>query len=51
MLQTMSAYGYEIIETLIDDIVPDISLKKAMNENAGNIRLLFMCYSASVLFF
>ncbi|XP_050383367.1 hypersensitive-induced response protein 2-like [Argentina anserina] len=33
--KAMSAYGYEIIETLIVDIVPDESLKKVMNENAA----------------
>ena len=32
----MSAYGYEIVQTLIVDIVPDDRVKKAMNEiNAG----------------
>ncbi|KAM5581466.1 hypersensitive-induced response protein 2-like [Rosa sericea] len=33
--KAMSAYGYEMIETLIVDIVPDDSVKKAMNENAA----------------
>ena len=33
----MSAYGYEIVQTLIVDIEPDAHVKKAMNEiNAGN---------------
>jgi len=34
--QAMSAYGYEIVQTLITDIEPDQHVKKAMNEiNAG----------------
>ena len=28
----MSTYGYEIVETLIVDIVPDVQVKRAMNE-------------------
>lgn len=33
----MSAYGFEIVQTLIVDIEPDVRVKKAMNEiNAGN---------------
>lgn len=36
----MSAYGYEIVQTLIVDIEPDEHVKKAMNEiNAGKINL------------
>lgn len=32
----MSAYGYEIVQTLIVDIEPDERVKRAMNEiNAG----------------
>jgi len=32
----MSAYGYEIVQTLITDIEPDEHVKRAMNEiNAG----------------
>jgi len=32
----MSAYGYEIVQTLIVDIDPDEHVKRAMNEiNAG----------------
>lgn len=32
----MSAYGYEIVQTLIVDIEPDEHVKRAMNEiNAG----------------
>ena len=34
--QAMSHYGYEIVQTLIVDIEPDVHVKKAMNEiNAG----------------
>ena len=37
-LQAMSAYGYEIVQTLIVDIEPDERVKRAMNEiNAGKI--------------
>ena len=36
LLQAMSAYGYEIVQTLIVDIEPDVQVKRAMNEiNAG----------------
>jgi hypothetical protein len=32
----MSAYGYNIVQTLIVDIEPDLQVKRAMNEiNAG----------------
>lgn len=32
----MSHYGYEIVQTLIVDIEPDVQVKRAMNEiNAG----------------
>lgn len=32
----MSHYGYEIVQTLIVDIEPDVHVKRAMNEiNAG----------------
>lgn len=35
-LQAMSAYGFEIVQTLIVDIEPDAQVKRAMNEiNAG----------------
>ncbi|CAI8610010.1 unnamed protein product [Vicia faba] len=35
--KAMSAYGYEIVQTLITDIEPDVNVKRAMNEiNAGN---------------
>lgn len=35
-LQAMSAYGFEIVQTLIVDIEPDVRVKRAMNEiNAG----------------
>lgn len=34
----MSTYGFEIVQTLIVDIEPDVQVKTAMNEiNAGNI--------------
>ena len=34
----MSAYGFEIVQTLIVDIEPDNHVKRAMNEiNAGNV--------------
>lgn len=34
----MSAYGYEIVQTLIVDIEPDEHVKRAMNEiNAGMV--------------
>ena len=34
----MSTYGYQIVQTLIVDIEPDINVKRAMNEiNAGNM--------------
>lgn len=33
----MSAYGFEIVQTLIVDIEPDVQVKRAMNDiNAGN---------------
>lgn len=35
-MKAMSAYGYEIVQTLIVDIEPDEHVKRAMNEiNAG----------------
>ncbi|KAM3261997.1 hypothetical protein ACQJBY_034344 [Aegilops geniculata] len=38
--KAMSAYGYEIVQTLIVDIEPDEHVKRAMNEiNAGMMRL------------
>lgn len=45
-MQAMSAYGYEIVQTLIVDIHPDEHVKRAMNEiNAGkhltNIGMLY----------
>jgi regulator of protease activity HflC (stomatin/prohibitin superfamily) len=37
--KAMSAYGFEIVQTLIVDIEPDEHVKRAMNEiNAGNIQ-------------
>lgn len=42
----MSAYGFEIVQTLIVDIEPDEHVKRAMNEiNAGKT-----CVSYSLLF-
>ena len=36
LMQAMSAYGYQIVQTLIVDIEPDDHVKRAMNEiNAG----------------
>ncbi|VFQ76504.1 unnamed protein product [Cuscuta campestris] len=41
--KAMSAYGYEIVQTLIVDIEPDEHVKKAMNEiNAGK-KKIFSC--------
>ncbi|RRT84612.1 hypothetical protein B296_00013365 [Ensete ventricosum] len=38
--KAMSAYGYEIVQTLIVDIEPDVHVKRAMNEiNAGQLSL------------
>lgn len=38
----MSAYGYEIVQTLIVDIEPDEHVKRAMNEiNAGIVQLIY----------
>ena len=38
----MSAYGYEIVQTLIVDIEPDENVKRAMNEiNAGMYNYTF----------
>ena len=38
----MSAYGYEIVQTLIVDIEPDVNVKRAMNEiNAGMYNYTF----------
>lgn len=42
--QAMSAYGYEIVQTLIVDIEPDVHVKRAMNEiNAGKILQISSC--------
>lgn len=39
--KAMSAYGYEIVQTLIVDIEPDEHVKRAMNEiNAGMLYVL-----------
>ena len=41
----MSAYGYEIVQTLIVDIEPDVNVKRAMNEiNAGMYKLHILFY-------
>jgi hypothetical protein len=46
----MSAYGYEIVQTLIVDIEPDEHVKRAMNEiNAGIICLSFQTGSCLFL--
>jgi SPFH domain / Band 7 family len=50
--KAMSAYGYEIVQTLIVDIEPDEHVKRAMNEiNAG---ILFFStkyqYQSSLIF-
>lgn len=40
----MSAYGYEIVQTLIVDIEPDEHVKRAMNEiNAGKLLTTNIC--------
>lgn len=40
-LQAMRTYGYEIVQTLIVDVEPDETVKRAMNEiNAGNVSFL-----------
>ncbi|GFP83775.1 hypersensitive-induced response protein 1 [Phtheirospermum japonicum] len=38
-LRAMSAYGYEIVQTLIVDIEPDAQVKRAMNEINAAARL------------
>lgn len=46
----MSAYGYEIVQTLIVDIEPDEHVKRAMNEiNAGIICVSFQTGSCLFL--
>ena len=38
MYQVMGAYGYNIEQILMVDIIPDASVRKAMNEiNAGSL--------------
>ncbi|KAJ3671116.1 hypothetical protein LUZ60_008542 [Juncus effusus] len=39
LAKAMSTYGYEIVQTLIIDIVPDENVKKAMNEINAAARL------------
>jgi hypothetical protein len=42
----MSAYGYEIVQTLIVDIEPDEHVKRSMNEiNAGDISIIFAIFN------
>lgn len=44
--KAMSAYGFEIVQTLIVDMEPDEHVKRAMNEiNAGKlvVRFCFTC--------
>ena len=48
--KAMSAYGFEIVQTLIVDIEPDEHVKRAMNEiNAGNLTFSLHFSSASNL--
>ncbi|XP_047326643.1 hypersensitive-induced response protein 1-like [Impatiens glandulifera] len=43
LAKAMSAYGYEIVQTLIVDIEPDAQVKRAMNEiNAGEYSRLLL---------
>ena len=45
-MKAMSAYGYEIVQTLIVDIEPDEHVKKAMNEiNAGMLSIIAYIFS------
>ena len=46
----MSAYGFEIVQTLIVDIEPDEHVKRAMNEiNAGKCSFwIEYCFSFSL---
>jgi hypothetical protein len=49
-MKAMSAYGYEIVQTLIVDIEPDEHVKKAMNEiNAGMLSTLAHIWSKTML--
>lgn len=48
----MSAYGFEIVQTLIVDIEPDEHVKRAMNEiNAGIIYASLFHWNIFFLFF
>jgi len=48
----MSAYGYEIVQTLIVDIEPDEHVKRAMNEiNAGMFTCRFILFEELVFMF
>jgi hypothetical protein len=49
MYQVMGEYGYSIEHILMVDIIPDPSVRRAMNEiNAGN-NILWFLYSVSSL--
>ena len=42
----MSAYGYEIVQTLIVDIEPDEHVKRSMNEiNASDICIILAIFN------
>lgn len=42
MCQVMGAYGYSIEQTLIVDVIPDATVRRAMNEiNAGQFISVF----------
>lgn len=47
----MSHYGYEIVQTLIVDIEPDVHVKRAMNEiNAGTFTCLYIQVLSTFVF-
>ena len=43
--KAMSAYGYEIVQTLIVDIEPDEHVKHAMNEICAGIYFVFVLHN------
>lgn len=43
LFQVMGAYGYTIEHILMVDIIPDPSVRRAMNEINAGIYLLFCC--------
>lgn len=48
MDQVLGAYGYSIEHILMVDIIPDASVRKAMNEiNAGNLSHLLLFFTIS----